>query len=90
MEPSTGFANVVINTLVNSTARRAIKYISPSLVVRATRRTFRGKIAGGNLELSVTIGRPNYSERLFINKCIKAHEPFPIRKIQLKYLAQRG
>jgi hypothetical protein len=32
-----------------------------------------------------TIGKPNYEEREFIKKCKKAGEPFPVKKIQVKF-----
>jgi hypothetical protein len=34
-------------------------------------------------EIVVTIGKPNYAERKFIELAKKAGEPFPIKKIQL-------
>lgn len=63
--------------------KKATKYFSPHLVLKATRR--------GNprkneriTEILFTFGRPNYAERAFIKKCIKSGEPFPVKKIQLK------
>lgn len=64
---------------------KATKYISPKEIVRATRKTYGKKIRHGNIEIHLTIGRPNYAEREFIKLCQKAGEPFPIKKIQLKY-----
>ncbi len=55
----------------------AIKYLASDFTVKATSR--------GDKEYVVTIGRPNYAERLFIKKAIAAGEPFPIKKIQLRY-----
>jgi hypothetical protein len=73
----------VVETLINdSNLRRAVKYISPKMIVRGTR----GKIfyKTDNIEITLTIGRPNYIEREFIKLCQKAKEPFPIKKIQLQ------
>lgn len=75
----------VVETLISLNARVATKFLDEKLVVRATRRTFKGKIQRGNAEIFVTIGKPNYLERDFIKKCRKAGEVFPVRKIQLKF-----
>lgn len=72
-------------TILEGGARQATKYFSESLIVRATRRTYGGKIIKGNTEIVFTIGRPNYAEREFIKKCKKAKEPFPVKKIQIKW-----
>lgn len=64
---------------------RAVKYLAPNLIVRAVRTRYAGKISKtGNIEMSVTIGRPNFLEREFVVLCKKAKEPFPVAKIQLK------
>lgn len=65
-------------------ASRATKYISKKLTVKATRI---GKVdkreKSDNIRL--TIGRPNYAERSFIKDLIVAKEPFPVKKVQLKF-----
>lgn len=77
----------VVDALLVNKARIATKFITPKLVVRATRRRERGKLpTRGNFDLSVTIGRPNFSERQFIRACKKAGEPFPVKKVQLRFL----
>jgi len=38
--------------------------------------------------LLLTFGKPNFVERRFIQKCIKAGEPFPAKKTQLQFRAQ--
>jgi len=37
----------------------------------------------------LTIGRPNYAEREFIKLCKKAGEPFPVKKMQLKFYPKK-
>lgn len=37
------------------------------------------------IEIRLKLGKPNFRERLFIKACKKAGEPFPIKKIQLKF-----
>ena len=69
-------------------AIRAVKYCSPKLTVKATRRLTRKKIDKRNkhVEILFTVGPPNFDERIFIRQAIKAGEPFPIKKLQLKWL----
>lgn len=79
--------NKVVDAIVNSdnTVVRATEYLSPKLIVRAVRKMYGKKIVKNhNVEITLTIGRPNYVEREFIKTCIKAKEPFPIKKVQLK------
>ncbi len=82
----------VITALVENNATKATYFISPKLIARASRKTYLGKSGKrhlprktDNLEILLTYGRPNYQEREFIKKCIKAGEPFPVKKIQLKF-----
>jgi hypothetical protein len=69
-------------------AKKATKYLSPKEVVKATYRGKRDKRSRSHTIL-VTLGSPNYEEREFITKAKKAGEPFPIKKIQLKFPAKR-
>lgn len=73
----------VIEVLVAQRAFRATKYLSPKLIVRVTNRK-RKFNTRENLELIVTIGRPNSRERDFVKDCLKAKEPFPIKQIIFK------
>jgi hypothetical protein len=81
----------VVSAVTVGGAYRATKYVSPKLIVRATRRY--GKHRKPNLgtvnrscelDIVLTIGRPNYAERQFIKACRKAKEPFPVRKVQVR------
>ena len=75
----------VVDILLRANAIKAVKFLSPKLIVRAVRKTFDKKIsADSNVEILLTIGRPNYVERAFIKVLQKAGEPFPVNKIQLK------
>ena len=76
----------VVNWCAYGDVVKATKYVSPKLVVRAVRTRYHNKIVKGNIEISLTIGRPNYLEREFIKKCQKVSEPFPVKKIQIKSL----
>ena len=77
----------VIAALLNSGARRATKYLQPGVVISACRPCYDGKLGSKRdtrATIVVKLGRPNYEERKFIRACLKAGEPFPVKKIQLK------
>lgn len=73
--------------IVNSRVYRATKYLAENQVVTGTRRRYKKRLPrkGSNIEIFFKIGKPNYQEREFIKKCKKAGEPFPVKKIQIKY-----
>jgi hypothetical protein len=64
--------------------KKATKYVSENCTIKVTRI---GKLKKNwtTQEFKVTMGTPNYLERLFISDCIKAGEKFPVKKIQLKF-----
>jgi hypothetical protein len=64
--------------------KKATWYKSPTEVVKATFQGKRRKNAN-RCTLLITYGRPNYQEKKFIKKCKKVGEPFPVKKIQLKW-----
>ena len=72
-------------------AWRAVKYLTPKRVIRATARLNHGRPRRktANVEVLITIGRPNYRERQFIATCLKAGEPFPVRKVALQFPPKR-
>lgn len=78
--------NQLIKVLINTQAVRATIFNDPKFIIRAVRKSYGGKFVKGNIEIHLTIGRPNYAERKFIKLCQKAGEKFPIKKIQLKFL----
>ena len=68
-------------------ARQATKYLSERETVKATRPTYGGKfLKSAHTTIVFTVGRPNYAERKFIRQAKEAGEPFPIRKIQVRWL----
>jgi len=75
----------IVDELLESGAYRVTRYLSPKLVVRATRiggkHGFR-KNGREPIDLRVKIGAPNYLERRFVKACLKAREPFPVKKDQ--------
>lgn len=80
-----------LKALILTRSWKATKYISRTTVVRATRRVYNRKIDGRDNQISVvlTLGRPNYQEAEFIKAALRADEPFPVRKVQLRPLPKR-
>ena len=74
----------VAKAIIDAGAYQAVKYISPKLVLKATRRH---KPSARDLrrEFVFTMGRPAFNEAAFIKKAIAAGEPFPIKKVVLKF-----
>ena len=68
--------------LLETGSRKAIVYVSPKQTVKATLR-LRPRANARSVELVLTLGRPNYAERLFIKDCLAAGEPFPVKRVQL-------
>jgi hypothetical protein len=82
----------VVETLLDQGAKRVTAFLSPTLTVKATRKLFGKRIRKGlgAINVSLTIGRPNYAERKFIRDCQKAGEPFPVKKLQIKTVPNRN
>jgi len=83
-----GIFSELVEVLLDCEARRVTKYYDDKTVVSATRKTFQGKIYKKNriTEIIFKLGSPNFLEREFIRKCKKVNEPFPVKKIQIKYI----
>ena len=77
-------AKAVEALLSNIGIRQAIVYVAPNFVVKATRQNKATLRTRGETFL-VTVGKPAYLERRFIKACLKAGEPFPVKKVQLKF-----
>lgn len=73
----------VCAALANSDAKTATKIVNEKTTVKAT---WRRKPSNRNSreEIVITFGAPNYADRIFIKKCKKAGEPFPVKKIQFR------
>lgn len=92
-------ARTVINALLDSGARRAVKYLSPTETVVVARPIYRhksGKRRGliikgreSRTTLVLTFGRPNAEAFDFIQRAKKAGEPFPVQKVQLRFPVER-
>lgn len=76
----------VLQAIEGSKAYNAAVYLSDKLVVRASRPRLRGRVVKeANLGVVLTVGKPNYRQREFIKTLKKTGEPFPVKKVQLKF-----
>lgn len=77
----------VVGTLLAANAKRATKYLSTKETIVAARVLYNGKIdkRDRSTTVVVTFGSPNFESREFIKRAKKAGEPFPVKKIQLKF-----
>ena len=82
--------STVVDNLLETNSYKAEKYLTDKLVVRATRKSYKGKFAKGNIEILLVVGKPNFAQREFIKDCKKAGEPFPVKRIQLKALPKKN
>lgn len=75
----------IVSGFLGAKVVKATYYIKPNFIVRATRKLYSKRIQGNhNIEITLTVGKPNCRERDFIKDCKKAQEPFPVKKIQCK------
>lgn len=73
----------VVQSILEGGVVKATKFVSPRLIVRATRtKNSFGKRE--NIEMTLTIGRPNFAEREYIKESIKAKEKFPLEGVVIK------
>ncbi len=84
------YALDVVATLAATGAHTATKYVSPRMVIRATRPMFGAKgkkkvPKGGNFQCTLVLGKPNYRQREYIKMLKKAGEPFPVNKVIIKF-----
>jgi hypothetical protein len=76
-------ASKAVAALLASDAKRAVYYISPKEVVSVCRR-FKARKANRRNDFVMKFGAPNYLETAFVKQCLKAGEPFPVKKVQLQ------
>lgn len=81
--PMNAFSST-IEALLRSDARRATKFLSEKLTVKAVRR-HRASKRHRRVEIVVTFGEPNFEERRLIKLARVVKQPFPIRAVQLKF-----
>ena len=70
--------------LLTGPVRRATVYLSPTCTLKVANMNKVRKNANA-VYFAVSYGVPNYEERIFIKACKRAGEPFPVKKVQLKF-----
>lgn len=68
--------------------KTATKYTTPDITVKCTRQR-PIDLRSSRETFLVSIGKPNYYEKRFIKACLKAGEPFPVKKVQLKFYPKK-
>ena len=72
------------------TSKKATVYLTPKLVVSVC---WRNKLythkRSTRQEFVVKIGVPNYLEKRFVAACVKAGEPFPVKRVQVQPWPQK-
>ena len=68
--------------------RRVTKFVPPACTVKITRQRKLDRRDRYSTYI-LTVGAPNYEERTFIARCRKAKEPFPIKKVQLRFYPKK-
>jgi hypothetical protein len=61
----------VVKVIILEGAYKATKYLSDKLTVKATRKRFKGKFLKKAIDITLTIGPPNYEERENIKRAKK-------------------
>ena len=79
----------IFDLAIMSDARKFTKYLSKDCTVKVSRR-FKVDKRDTRQSFVVSFGKPNYAERKFIKSCLKAKEPFPVKKIQTKTFPVRS
>ena len=83
---NTNINNIIGLFLCDDRLKSATKYITPKAVIRVSRRVYKSHRKTDPIELLISFTKPNYKEREFIKLCKKAKEPFPVKKLQVKYI----
>lgn len=78
-----------VECVMQTGAKQATVYQHPKLTVKATR-LFKSDKRSRSVTLVLTMGSPNYRERQFIKSCIKAKEPFPVKKVQFRWFTKKS
>lgn len=74
--------------IIEGGARQAIKYLSPTEVVKATAILYKGRKHDRrekHRSILFTLGVPGYREQESIKRYKQAGEPFPVKKIQIRW-----
>jgi uncharacterized Fe-S cluster-containing MiaB family protein len=89
---TSAIARTVSHLLTHPGVRVATTFLSEKRVVRATRKRYRGRLQQREDEIDIvlTVGRPNFVARERIKLLKRAGEPFPVRKVHLQFAAPQS
>jgi len=76
-------SEVVASVYGSKSIRRAVKFLSKNLTVRATKKIYRGKARRNDIDIVLSIGAPNYKERQLL-KNYKSSIIGLVRTIELR------
>ncbi|MDZ4342137.1 MAG: hypothetical protein U1E51_06820 [Candidatus Binatia bacterium] len=74
----------LVAAMIDPKVRTATAVMSPTYTMRLSR-VYRDRANARSRTFSLTLGGPNYEAREFIRRCQKAGEPFPVKKVQLRF-----
>lgn len=74
-----GVGDIFALMVFDGRIKSAEKIINPKCSVKGTRH-------GRTKSILFTYGLPCSKTRAFAKLCVKAHEPFPVKKLRLKYI----
>jgi hypothetical protein len=73
----------ILDWVISGKASRATKYMAKNHIIRATRTRYANKFGQGNIEITLSIGKPNFAEREYI-KNVLSKEKFPMQGVVVK------
>lgn len=73
----------VVSTILEQGAYKVTKCLTEKLTVKATRKKYKGRWRkNDNVDIVVTVGRPNYEERELIKRAKRDNTPYPLKKVK--------
>lgn len=78
----------LVAAINDSSIYRVTSFIRPDLVIKLTRR-HKPDRRSKQEEFVLTLGRPNYSERILIKAAKQAGEPFPVKKLFFHFYSNK-
>ena len=69
--------------MANPRIRTATAFLESNYTMRLSR-VHKHRANARGRTFSLTLGAPNYEARAFIKHCLRAGEPFPVKKVQLR------
>lgn len=74
----------LVAAMIDPNVRTATAYMSPVYTMRLSKVHRHVRSNGRSRTFSLTLGKPNYEARQFVKRALRAAEPFPVKKVQLR------